>query len=129
MQSKKTYTGINIQYPISRMILDGVKTIETRTYPIPEKFLNQEMAFVETPGKKGKFKARVVAVITFTDCFQYKNKKEFYADIKRHCVSPDSDWAWNDGEKWGWHFEIKKILTNAIPAKTRGIIFRKGIEL
>lgn len=127
MQSKKTYTGINIQYPISQMILNGIKTIETRTYPIPKKFLNKEMAFIETPGKNGKFKARVIAIITFTDCFQYKNKKEFYADIKRHCVSTDSDWAWNDGEKWGWKFKIIYVFKTPIPCTSRGIIYRKNI--
>ena len=104
--SKKTYTGINIQWPISQDILSGKKTIETRTYPIPEKYLNVEMAMIETPGKHGKFKARVVAIIKFTDYFQYKSKKSFYADKDKHLVTPDSPWAWQDKEKWGWKLQI-----------------------
>jgi hypothetical protein len=110
--TKRTYTGINIQWPITELILSGRKTIETRTYHIPEKYLNQEMLMVETPGKKGKFKARIVAIIKFTECFEYKNKKEFYKDSKNHCVTPDSEWAWLDKKKFGWKIElIKKIAT------------------
>ena len=33
MGKKKSYVGINIQFPISQLIVDGKKTIETRTYP------------------------------------------------------------------------------------------------
>lgn len=102
-KKKKTYTGLNIQYPISQLILSGEKTIETRTYPIPAKYLGQEMLMIETPGKTGKFKSRIVAIIRFDECFQYKNSKEFYKDVKRHCVTPDSTWAWSDEKpKWGW---------------------------
>ena len=128
--SKKTYTGINIQYPISQLIVEGKKTIETRTYPIPEKYLDKEMALVETPGKAGKFKSRVIAVIKFTECFQYKTKKEFYADTNRHCVTPDSMWAWNDGEKWGWKVIIIRQLAISIPMlKRSGIKFTTGINI
>lgn len=98
--SKKTYTGINIQWPISELILSGQKTIETRTYPIPKKYLNQEMLMIETPGKNGKFKARIVAIIKFTDCFRYKNKKDFYKDSHKHFVTSSSEWAWGTKSKY-----------------------------
>ena len=38
----KRYTALNVQYPISQDILSGEKTIETRTYVIPEKYLGKE---------------------------------------------------------------------------------------
>lgn len=124
---KKTYTGINIQYPISQLIIDGKKTLETRTYPIPEEYLNKDMVLIETPGKEGKFKARIIAIIKFTDCFQYKTKKEFYSDCHRHCVTADSIWAWKEGNKWGWELEIIKIFP-AIPAPLKkGIRYTKKI--
>jgi len=126
--SKKTYTGINIQYPISQLIVDGKKTIETRTYPIPDKYLNEEMALIETPGKTGKFKARVIAIIKFTECFQYKNKKEFYADSDKHCVTPDSDWAWTDGEKWGWKVSVVKNLPiQELKTIKKGIVYTNNL--
>lgn len=117
--------GINIQWPISELIISGKKTVETRTYPIPLKYLNRDLLMIETPGPKGNFKARIVAVIRFSKSKPYKNKKDFYSDHKRHLVDQKSDWAWQkDKPKWGW--EIAKIenLVEPLPAQfKRGIIF------
>ena len=128
--SKKAYTGINIQFPISQLIIDGDKIIETRTYKIPDKYLNTEMLLVETPGKTGKFKSRIIAIIKFTKCFQYKTKKEFYNQADRHCVTKDSSWAWTTGEKWGWQVEVVKKI---IPPKTlvcqKGIVYTKNLTI
>lgn len=129
MKDKK-YTGINIQWPISQLIIAGDKTIETRTYPIPKKYLNQEMLLIETPGKMGNFRARIVAIIKFTDCFQYRSSAEFYADSKLHSVTKDSPWAWNSKGKWGWKVEVIKKLDNEIPAPTeKGIVYTQSISL
>ncbi len=131
MSKMKTYTGINIQYPISQLILNGQKTIETRTYPIPEKYLGQDMLMIETPGKTGKFKSRIVAIIRFDFCSQYKNSNAFYKDIKLHHVTPDSNWAWIEGKpKWGW--KITKLVTIKSPIKITkkiGIKFTNEISL
>lgn len=127
--TKKTYTGINIQYPISQLIVSGEKTIETRTYPIPKQYLNLEMILIETPGKVGKFKARAIAIIRFTKCFQYKTKKEFYASSEKHKVTPKSFWAWNDGEKWGWEVEVVKTISPPVLISKRGIQYRKNIQI
>ena len=128
--TSKTYIGINIQYPISTLIVEGKKTIETRTYPIPANYVNKEMALIETPGKSGKFKARIIAIIKFTDCFQYKNKKEFYSQTDKHCVTRNSIWSWDEGEKWGWAVEVLKTFAPPIlPPKKRGIKFTKNITI
>ena len=123
------FTGINIQWPISQDILSGKKTIETRTYKLPDHYLNVDMAMVETPGPKGRFKARIVAIIRFTSCFPYKNKKEFYEDYDRHLVDKNSDWAWKDKPKWGWKLEIVSNIKPSVLCKQRGIIYRPGIHL
>lgn len=128
--TRKAYTGINIQYPISKLIVEGKKIIETRTYPIPEKYLNEEMALIETPGKSGTFKSRVIAIIKFKDCFKYKTKKEFYSQEDKHCVTKDSIWAWKDGEKWGWTISSLKVLDKPIEVKKRkGIVYTKNIVI
>ena len=111
----KSYTGINIQWPISEDILSGSKTIETRTYPIPEKYINQDMLLIETPGKKGKFKSRITAIIRFTDSKEYKNKSDFYKDVDKHLVTKDSEWAWKNKKKYGWNVVIVKKFHKAIP--------------
>lgn len=125
--SKQEYTGINIQWPISEDIVSGKKTIETRTYPIPQKYLNQKMVLVETPGKHGVFKARITAIIIFTDCFKYQSKKDFYKDSSKHLVTKGSKWAWRDKAKWAWKVEVVKKLKTPVICKTKGIIYRKNI--
>lgn len=128
--SKKHYSAINIQYPISTEITSGKKVIETRTYPIPPKYLNKEILLIETPGRYGKFKARATAIIKFTNCFQYKSQTDFYSDSKRHLVTATSKWAWKDKPKWGWGVEIVKCFPHPIEIKSpRGIVFTKNIHL
>lgn len=68
MSKKRKLPGINIQWPISEMIIDGEKTIETRKYAILDKYIGQELALIETPRPKGKFKARIRAIIKFEEC-------------------------------------------------------------
>lgn len=127
----RNLSGINIQFPISRLILSGEKTIETRTYPIPRHYVGQELAIIETPGSEGEFEARIVGTITFSGCFPYKDRKSFYADQSRHHVSSHSPWKWTDDKpKWGW--EISKVvqLPAPIPApKRRGIVYTRGVEI
>lgn len=128
---KKKYSGINIQWPISELILSKDKLVETRTYPIPEKYIGKELLLIETPGKKGKFKARISAIIVFEKSFAYKSKTAFYNDYKNHRVDKESIWAWSDDKpKYGW--PIKKLvkLDKPLPLKKRGgIVFTKNISL
>ena len=56
--------AINVQFPISRLIIDSDKIIETRIYKIPEKYLNKEMAIVETPAS-GVRRNPVVAALSW----------------------------------------------------------------
>ena len=51
--SELSLRGINIQYPFSRLILFGVKTVEVRTYPLGDRNLggdNEDLFLIETPG-------------------------------------------------------------------------------
>jgi hypothetical protein len=122
--------GINIQFPISELILNGKKTIETRTYPIPKKYINKNIYLIETPGKKGAFKARVTAVIKFKESFEYANKNQFYQDFSRHFVDSKSKWAWSEKGKWGWPVTLVKVLKQPKPLKNRhGIKFTSEVKI
>lgn len=126
---KKSYPGINIQWPISELILSGEKTIETRTYPLPKKYLNKEMILIETPGPDGNFIARNRAIIKFTDCFLYKSEAEFYNDYDSHLVDKGSPWAWTTNKpKWGWKVVLKQAI-KVQPALQKGIVFTKSISI
>lgn len=126
----KKYTGINIQWPISEEILSGAKTIETRTYPLPKKHLGKSLLLVETPGRKGKFKSRIRAIIIFEECFKYKSKNDFYKDIEKHLVSEDSDWSWKNKPKYGWKVRVVKIFNNPkLINKRLGIVYTSDITI
>lgn len=130
MNLPKTLPGINIQWPISQQILDGSKTIETRTYEIPQKYIGKEMVLIETPGKTGKFKARGIAIIIFEDCFKYKNKTSFYKDVDLHKVQKGSIWDWKDKPKFGWKVKVVyKFQTSFSVPSNRGYIFCSDIPI
>jgi hypothetical protein len=130
MTKRIKYTGINIQFPISQLILEGSKTIETRTYPIPKAFIGKEMIIIETPGKGRDTKARMIGTVVFGESFKYKSKKSFYEDSTKHSVTPDSPWKWVDKPKWGWPIlKVKKIDRPFLAPKKKGILYTHGIEL
>jgi hypothetical protein len=122
--------GINIQYPISQLIVNGSKIIETRTYPLPTKYLGKDLFLFETPGPDGHFRARVIAIIRFSNSFKYASKKKFYEDSKRHLVNEDSPWSWKEKPKWGWKVESVSPLKKPVEiAQRRGIVFTSSISI
>lgn len=126
---KKIYTAINIQYPWSQLIVEGSKIIETRTYPIPEKYLNCEMLLMETPGNE-KFKARIIATIVFSKSFEYASKAEFRKDYERHLVAKNSKWDWDLQPKYGWVIASIKVFKSPFTLNRRlGIKYTTGIEI
>lgn len=128
---KKTLPAINIQHPISQLILSGKKTIETRTYPLPKKYIGKELLMIETPGKSGAFKARIVATVCFGEPFLYSDERSFYLDYSRHKVDRNSIWAWREEKpKWGWPVtKVKRLSNSKIVKCRRGIVFTKSVSL
>ncbi len=127
---KGNFPGLNIQWPWARLILDGIKTIETRSYSLPKKYINQPLAIIETPGSKSKqlgvTEAKIIGVVTFSECFQYKSFEVWAEDYDRHRVTVDDPQFRfsRDQEKWAWVISDIKILKNALPApQKRGIVF------
>lgn len=128
---KVAFTGINIQFPISRLILSGEKTIETRTYPIPPKLISEDLVIIETPGRSGAFKSRMVGLIRFANSFEYESEPAFYRDERKHKVSRSSPWAWNQSKgKWGWPIVNVREFREPLPLlKPTGIRYSTGINL
>ncbi len=126
----KVYPGINIQWPWSQFIIEARKTVETRTYPIPPKYLNVEMALIETPGLfvntgQAPSTAQIIGIIKFTKCTKYKSKSHWLKDEKRHLVKiDDAQFGWTNGPKWAWEVQIIHVFTSPISApKRKGIVF------
>jgi hypothetical protein len=125
-------TGINIQTPWSELLINGVKSVETRSYHLPEKYLGEELALIETPGRYGRFKARIIGTITFSHSFKYPHQKAWQDDYNRHCVAVDDPiYNWKDDKpKYGW--VVSKVTKFDKPLdirKRKGIIFTSGIQL
>ena len=83
-----TIPGLNLQYPYAGWLVDGKKTIETRTWEINEKLLNKYIAVIETPGKIGKKngvdKAQIIGYVKFNSTKEYNNDSEWNFDRKKH---------------------------------------------
>ena len=122
--------GINIQTPWARLLLSKKKQIETRTYPLPIKYLGQDLWLIETPGRLGKFKARVIGVIRFSGYKHYKSKAEFYEDCDLHLIQPGNhDYAWRSGVmKYGWVVESVREVDEFVAPSPRGIVYAGPFE-
>lgn len=120
--------GINIQFPWSQLLIDGDKCVETRSYSLPKKYDGEELALIETPGKSGDFKARIIGTITFSHSFKYPDKNAWIDDNARHLVDQnDENFGWKeDKDKYGWVVsKINKFSEHLKPPCKKGIIFTK----
>lgn len=125
-------TGVNIQTPWSQLLINGDKSVETRTYALPEKYVGEELALIETPGRYGRFKARIIGTITFSHSFKYPDQKAWQDDYNRHCVEVDDPiYNWKDDKpKYGW--VVSKVTKFEEPVdirKRKGIIFTTGVSV
>jgi hypothetical protein len=125
-------TGINIQIPWSRLLINGDKSVETRSYPLPNKYKNVELALIETPGKYGLFKSRIIGTITFSHSFLYADKSVWTDDYKRHLVKEDDEfYSWSPYKfKYGWVVsDIKKFDEPILTPNKKGIVFTKNCQV
>ena len=125
-------TGLNIQAPWSSLLINGLKSVETRSYHLPLKYEGVELYLVETPGKLGKFKARVIGTISFSHSFKYPDQKAWQDDHNRHCVAIDDPvYNWKDDKpKYGWVVcSVKKFDEPLDISGKRGIIFTNNLTL
>lgn len=132
-----TIPGINIQWPWSELIVEGIKSIETRHYPLPKKYIGQKLALIQTPGPKGKkeaglLKSQIIGTIIFAGDFKYRDEAHWRKDIKRHCVSPeDPHYGYAPTRvKWGWVIDSVEVFPKSKPVpKKRGIVFASVCEV
>ena len=117
--------GLNVQSPWSTLLINGQKTVETRSYRLPQRLEGVELALIETPGKSAKFKSRIIGTITFSGCIQYLSKEQWQSDESRHKVDiNDKTYGWKDKPKFGWIVQsVKKFKKPVDPPAKRGIIY------
>ncbi len=134
--SKRSIPGINIQFPWSELLVSGKKTVETRSYPLPKKFIDVELAIIETPGRLGKkngiFKARIIGTIIFSSSKLYPTCASWLADRKFHLVEKEDPMYGFSllKPKYGWQVaSVARLNSPALPPTSRGIIFAKGCRV
>lgn len=122
--------GINIQAPWALLLLDQKKQIETRTYALPTKYAGQDLWLIETPGKSGKFKARVIGIIRFSESKEYKSESEFFEDADLHLIYPGNrEYAWRSNtRKFGWIVDRVKAVEQFVAPFPRGIVYASPFE-
>eukprot|EP00933_Yihiella_yeosuensis_P025432 TRINITY_DN19754_c1_g1_i2.p1 TRINITY_DN19754_c1_g1~~TRINITY_DN19754_c1_g1_i2.p1 ORF type:complete len:143 (+),score=33.81 TRINITY_DN19754_c1_g1_i2:22-450(+) len=115
-----TKYGLEVQEPWGKLLLDGSKAVETRSWEFPEELLGCELEVIETPeGLAGKSSledevkagvARLIGRIIVIECIKYQSLEEWRADEDRHLVTADSpyDWQSDTTSKWGWVVQPKE---------------------
>lgn len=103
--------GLEIQQPYAELLLTGVKTIETRSYPLPSNLLYRHILIIESStGKDGVSELpsvvrnsggdvdgtgpRIVGSVVFSECFEYSSEKEWRDDENKHLVPAGSLYDW-----------------------------------
>ena len=131
------YRGLNIQWPFSRLILEGLKTDEIRRYPLghhnPKVRAGERVWLIETVGtyqapgnaivdsvtvgcRPGA--ARIVGIVSFSGSDRYAERKAFRDDAKRHCIKEGGDKDWDGvGDMYAWHIESVQALQVPLPAE------------
>jgi len=128
-----TLPGINIQAPWAQAIVLGRKVIETRFYPLPEKWVGQPLAIIETPGTTRYFKRRIAGLVIFERSWCYADKAAFARDRAKHLVAPD-DWRFGWQEhgkpKWAWPIRWVEVYQQPLPPNFRaGIRYARAVEI
>lgn len=124
--------GLNVQIPWSILLINGWKSVETRSYPLPKKYEGVELYLVETPGKYGRFKAKVIGTIIFSHSFKYPDKKSWIDDYNRHNVEEGDEFCdWNENKpKYGWVVcSVNKFDHPVDISGRRGIIFTTDLQI
>eukprot|EP00553_Chaetoceros_curvisetus_P014326 CAMPEP_0204642226 /NCGR_PEP_ID=MMETSP0717-20131115/51572_1 /ASSEMBLY_ACC=CAM_ASM_000666 /TAXON_ID=230516 /ORGANISM="Chaetoceros curvisetus" /LENGTH=299 /DNA_ID=CAMNT_0051662983 /DNA_START=898 /DNA_END=1797 /DNA_ORIENTATION=- len=110
--------GLEMQRPWAQLLLDNVKTIETRAYDLPKSLIGKRIDILESKGAGdcvsglsnvlvgGEIdkSVRRIGWAIFDRVIVYRYKAKFRADEKKHCVQPDSNYSWNDNTSviYGW---------------------------
>ena len=115
-----TLRGLNTQYPFSRLIMLGAKTIEARTYALGHRSIahaGEEMFLIETPGSKSASPAvvgdlsigappdhaQVIGTVSFNSSSEYTCLSAWRNDRRKHRIQEGSQYDWNGtGKMHAW---------------------------
>lgn len=123
--------ALNVTAPWARLLVSGVKTVETRGYPMPRWYVGRPIWIIETPRKGDPRPARIVGTLVFGKPFRYETEQQFILDVARHRVTTGSEFSWGARRAvWGWPVVLRlgtakiKLVQGAV---SRGRVFTKSV--
>jgi len=124
MEKREAEKGVNFNdrtQPFTDMIMDGIKTIETRNSRSLDSTVGKRIGIIRT----GVGPAMLVGYATVGEPIFYRTQKEFDRDWKRHRVGPESPFYIGPQGKWGYPLANPTRLAKPAPVTSRGIVTRK----
>jgi hypothetical protein len=85
--------------PFADMIVEGLKSIETRVRPTLNSLVGKRVKLVRTTGQGS---GDVIGEVTVGQPKFYATKQEFDADFEKHLVKDDSEFAFGEQGKYGY---------------------------
>lgn len=123
--------ALEMQAPWARRLVDGDKTVETRSYPLPAGLVGRSIEVMESkPGEDGVSclgdtvealcaGLSVVGRVTFCSSDAYSNRDAWAADESRHLVSPTSEgYGWK-GPKSVFAWTVGEVTAYSKPRAVR----------
>lgn len=129
--------ALEVQAPFSLYIATGLKTVETRSYALPNELLGRRILLCESvqgtamvsnitgdavlAGQDG---LQIIGEIVINKCVEYKSSEEWEQDRDKHMVPVSSLYDWSptpDGRRWGWFIETAVVYDKpkSVPAMKR----------
>ena len=110
--------GLELKEPWASMVLDGSKTIETRTYDLPAELIDRPLVLLATPEHSGsaghsgladvvtdRGAATILGLVTFGGVVEWESREAWSRDREKHGVPDDDDgpyvWREDDAAKPG----------------------------
>jgi hypothetical protein len=132
--------GLELQSPMAEYLLQGKKTIETRSYDLPAALIGRRIDILRSvPGTAGVSSVgnsialgsdaspspvQRLGWCTFKRAILYTDETSFHADEESHLVKKDSGYAWKEGETkviYGWVVGDYAMYNDADHADFSGI--------
>ena len=121
----KIDVGLEMQDPWGNLLLDGLKTIETRAYNIPISLLGKRIEILQSKSGndgvsalessiKGEEAIEMViqniGFVIFDRVISYRYKAKFQSDESKHLVSRNSGYGWKDNTDIIYGWVVKQVV-------------------
>ena len=108
--------GLFVQRPFASSLVHGRKTVETRSYKLPDHMLGKMAYIIETPRREHRRtgdRGMIVGTVRFDGWKLYTSREEWEADAHLHLVLPaDPLYGWRDDKpKYGWVIDRHNVYT------------------